>query len=725
MSHTRKLFVAFALLFAATTIQNISAQTIKDGVLTIKKGATEIKSREYYSNKNVTKISIPSSVTKIGDFAFCNCYNLAEVEIPSSVKTIGKSAFQNSKIEKIDLSNNLTDIGKNAFPTQTVLRVKRDTFADKWAKSNGYYLCGVLADLNYYTKDRTKQITEDFTRILCDDDSYLNWTSYQFKVQEPLKIEEVGDEIVLTSFMLEPCENVTVTKSGKTILSKKTIQPLTRTVLSKADATAKPEDFKVTSDDELYKKLTSLGNVLDWTVTFNGDYFRKTESGNKGVPYLKMLPVFCREWIATICNHAYVIASKEYEDYCLDCVEKKWLVTDEWQTKFLSTSDMRKLLQKARKHTFKLGRCDGGGLGAVGGEGLFLLDGWFRNAGYNGGAFYHEFSHNMGYNHEDGNMCNQEVSNGYGEKSWQLMGTKILKQLFETGKLPYTDVKIFNSDLFSYDALKTPDPAENVIKNGVLYIAEDVPAIGNAEYANNRLISKVVFSSSVEVILPNAFWQSYISEIDIPSTVKKIGNGAFESTALTSTVVIPDGVQEIGSCAFMNTRIPKIVVPASVTKFGEMITDKKVVWVVERGTPAYEYAVKNNYQIEVPGETPEEAAASIVKEKAEPGPKNTWKSGDFPMNDVRMYWDFSEFLDGEGRYVVTFTTTSGSNRLWLTDAIFIADGKLLEQFPATQATRSIYYIINVPAGTKKLEFYALAHTNRGTNSNGTIEVEKR
>ena len=725
MSHTRKLFVAFALLFAATTIQNISAQTIKDGVLTIKKGATEIKSREYYNNKNVTKISIPSSVTKIGDFAFCNCYNLAEVEIPSSVKTIGKSAFQNSKIEKIDLSNDLTDIGKNAFPTQTVLRVKRDTFADKWAKSNGYYLCGVLADLNYYTKDRTKQITEDFTRILCDDDTYLNWTSYQFKVQEPLKIEEVGDEIVLTSFMLEPCENVTVTKSGKTILSKKTIQPLTRTVLGKADATAKTEDFKVSSDDELYKKLTSLGNVLDWTVTFNGDYFRKTESGNKGVPYLKMLPVFCREWIATICNHAYVIASKEYEDYCLDCVEKKWLVTDEWQTKFLSTSDMRKLLQKARKHTFKLGRCDGGGLGAVGGEGLFLLDGWFRNAGYNGGAFYHEFSHNMGYNHEDGNMCNQEVSNGYGEKSWQLMGTKILKQLFEAGKLPYTDVKIFNSDLFSYDVIITPDPAENVIKNGVLYVAENVPAIAYAEYANNRLISKVVFSSSVEVILPNAFWQSYISEIDIPSTVKKIGNGAFESTALTSTVVIPDGVQEIGSCAFMNTRIPKIVVPASVTKFGEMITDKKVVWVVERGTPAYEYAVKSNYQIEVPGETPEEAASSIVKEKAEPGPKNTWKSGDFPMNDVRMYWDFSEFLDGEGRYVVTFTTTSGSNRLWLTDAIFIADGKLLEQFPATQATRSISYIINVPAGTKKLEFYALAHTNRGTNSNGTIEVEKR
>ncbi len=330
----------------------------------------------------------------------------------------------------------------------------------------------------------------------------------------------------------------------------------------------------------------------------------------------------------------------------------------------------------------------------------------------------------MGYNHDDGNMCNQEVSNGYGEKSWQLMGTKILKQLFEVGKLPYTDVKIFNSDLFSYDALKTPDPAENVIKNGVLYVSKDVPAIGNAEYANNRLISKVVFSSSVEVILPNAFWQSYISELEIPSTVKKIGSGAFESTALTSTVVIPDGVQEIGTCAFMNTRIPKIVVPASVTKFGEMITDKKVVWVVERGTPAYEYAVKNNYQIEVPGETPEEAAASIVKEKAEPGPKNTWKSGDFPMNDVRMYWDFSEFLDGEGRYVVSFTTTSGSNRLWLTDAIFIADGKLLEQFPETKATRSIDYIIYVPAGTKKLEFYALAHTNRGTNSNGTIVVEK-
>ena len=620
-----------------------------------------------------------------------------------------------------------------------ILRVKRNTYADNWAKQNGWYLCGVLAYLNFYTKNRSLRIEEDFTRILCDDDSYLNWTSYSFKVQEPLKIEEVDGNIVLTSFMLEPCKNVTVTKDGKALFSKKTIQPLTRTVLCKADSsiasansaiagengTAKFENFTLASDDPLYKKLTSLGNVIDWTVSFNGDYLRKTESGNKGVPILPMYPVHCREWIATICNHAYVMASKEYEDYCLDCVEKKWLVTDEWQTKFLTKKEMGFLLQKTHKHTFRLGHCDGGGLGELNGEELWLMSSWFRNLGYNGGAFYHEFSHNMGYNHDDGNMCNQEVENGYGKKSWQLMGTKIFKQLFDAGKLPYTDLKLFNSDLFSYKELKTPDPAENIIKNGVLYVSEEVPAIAAGEYENYKLFSKIVFSSSVEVILQNAFWQSSVSELDIPSTVKRIGSGAFESTSLTSTVVIPDGVEEIGQGAFMMTRIPKIVVPASVKKFGATITEKQVVWVVKPGTAAYDYAVKNNYQIEVPAESPQETGKRILSEKAVSGPKGSWKDGDFSANSVRTYWNFSEFLDEEGRYIVTFSNVSGYNRLWLSDALFVADGKILEFFPKTYATRSIYYTINVPAGTKKLEMYALAHTNGGTNSTGTIEVERR
>ena len=43
-------------------------------------------------NRN-TNISIPNSVTKIGDWAFAYCHSLQSVAIPNSVTTIGKRAF--------------------------------------------------------------------------------------------------------------------------------------------------------------------------------------------------------------------------------------------------------------------------------------------------------------------------------------------------------------------------------------------------------------------------------------------------------------------------------------------------------------------------------------------------------------------------------------------------------------------------------------------------------
>ena len=643
----------------------------------------------------------------------------------SGNETVKAGLFRDVPIEKIDLGNDITEIGKNAFNDKTILRVKRNTYSDKWCKANGYYLCEVLADLNFYTKDRFKRIDEDFTRILCDDDSYLNWTSYQFKVQEPLKIEEVDGNIVLTSFMLEPCENVTITRNGKTLMRDKTIQPLTRTGLCKADDSVKTEDFKVSSDNALYKKLISLGNVIDWTVSFNGSVFRKSNSGTETNPLLPMYPVHCREWIATICNYAFVIASKDYEDLCYEGVENNWFVTNQWQTDFFSKQNMYYLLQKTRKHTFLLGHCGGGGLGALNGENLWLVSDWFRNLGKaEPHGFFHEFSHNMGWNHEDGNMCNLGASNGYGEKCWPMMGAKTYNKLFDESKLPYTDLKLFNSDLFSYNELHTPDPAENVIKDEVLYIAEGVSGIGLGEFENNTRFTKVVFPSSVEVIGNDAFRQSHLSELEIPPTVKKIGSGAFIRTYLDTDVIIPDGLQEIGQGAFLSTRIPKIVVPASVTKFGADITENSVIWVVERGTAAYDYAVNSNYRFEIPNETPEEAAAYILKEKALPGPKDSWKKDDFPINDVRWYCDFSSSLNGAGKYVVTFKNT-GYYKVWFQDALFMADGKVLAYYPQRSTTLNTIYSVNVPDGTKKLELYVLAHSNKGTDSSGTITVDKR
>ena len=51
------------------------------------------KSELVFVCHTVRKISIPSSVTKIGNSAFGKCTNLSSLTLPSNVKEIGSSAF--------------------------------------------------------------------------------------------------------------------------------------------------------------------------------------------------------------------------------------------------------------------------------------------------------------------------------------------------------------------------------------------------------------------------------------------------------------------------------------------------------------------------------------------------------------------------------------------------------------------------------------------------------
>ena len=44
--------------------------------------------------KKLTSVSIPSSVTSIGESAFYGCYRLTTVEIPTSATQIGRHAFK-------------------------------------------------------------------------------------------------------------------------------------------------------------------------------------------------------------------------------------------------------------------------------------------------------------------------------------------------------------------------------------------------------------------------------------------------------------------------------------------------------------------------------------------------------------------------------------------------------------------------------------------------------
>ena len=66
-------------------------------------------------SENLQQITIPDSVKTIGAYAFSNCYGLSTVEM-SAVESIGYSAFEECDVlERISLPSTLTTIGELAF----------------------------------------------------------------------------------------------------------------------------------------------------------------------------------------------------------------------------------------------------------------------------------------------------------------------------------------------------------------------------------------------------------------------------------------------------------------------------------------------------------------------------------------------------------------------------------------------------------------------------------
>ena len=53
------------------------------------KPVTSIGARAFYTNTNLTSITIPDSVTSIGDYAFDSCFLLTSIKIPDTDTTMG------------------------------------------------------------------------------------------------------------------------------------------------------------------------------------------------------------------------------------------------------------------------------------------------------------------------------------------------------------------------------------------------------------------------------------------------------------------------------------------------------------------------------------------------------------------------------------------------------------------------------------------------------------
>ncbi len=85
---------------------------------------TVIGADAFSNNKDITSVTIPSSVTVIGENAFKNCDGIVEATIPEGVVTISDNAFFACKaLEKITIPHSVISIGEKAFSNCGVLEL--------------------------------------------------------------------------------------------------------------------------------------------------------------------------------------------------------------------------------------------------------------------------------------------------------------------------------------------------------------------------------------------------------------------------------------------------------------------------------------------------------------------------------------------------------------------------------------------------------------------------
>ena len=560
------------ITLAVSAAPKAADERLKDGILHIKDGTTEIKAKEYYRTSALKKIVMPQSVRTIGAQAFFNCANLSEADIPASVKTIDESAFENCySLSKITLHEGLDRIGSKAFKSavmteitipKSVTELSNDIFYDCnklttiWVTKNSKAHSVFMSDsrLAIVGEGRVQQQPKAAAPApskWVSNEFSTTWTTREYDFSEKLTgyTEVATMTFTYTSGRHKLCaRDITIEADGQQIY----------TSAAEVSAGGSPRSFTINCNVPKGTKSLILkgefrtdgGTDSNGNITFMSSLAptRNTNNTTYATTSSPAKPATTSTATTSTTSTTKPVAQSASE------IPTQWGAGDFFTSWKEGGFDFSPLLKSSKTTVDQI--CVT--FTHTGGARLCARDMYFMSNGrrleglvaeVTAGATYKSFS------------VTTSIPND--ARYLELIGE------FRTdgGSDSYGTISVVTNAISSGVDIHT-NPAVERIQDGTYFIKSGTTVISKMAFSDNNLIKRVVIPSSVTKIDEDAFAGSSITEVDIPSSVQTIGFGAFSKCADLTKVTLHEGLKTIAASAFYQTPITEITIPGSVSDIG-------------------------------------------------------------------------------------------------------------------------------------------------------------